>query len=122
MTEFHGFCMPIGSNPIQGQAIRDLASQKATFAVQVSAEWCGACSTATPEIQQASCAFNDMTFYKMNGDDDDLGPLSIESLPSLAIFKNGNLMGLIEGAYNSDEYVTRIGLLLDGKPLPPDPE
>jgi len=118
MNNFYGFCTPIPT--IDGAKLATMIGTNQTFAVQVFAHWCGHCTEASPLIQQASCALVDIPFFKMDADGD-LGPLNVESLPSLILFKGGVESGRIEGLQeDAATYVKLMGLLIAGQPLPPE--
>lgn len=46
---------------------------------------------------------NDTLFYKLEANDEIIKKYNIEELPSLLIFKNGELLGNIDGYYTNDE-------------------
>lgn len=118
MNDFYGFCTPI-PNITGGEVTTKMATGQ-TFALQVFAHWCGHCGEASPLIQQASCALTDIPFFKLDADTD-LGPLLVESLPTLILFKGGVEAGRIEGLQeDAATYVKLLNLLLAGQPLPPE--
>jgi thiol-disulfide isomerase/thioredoxin len=115
---FYGFCTPIPS--VNGPGIQGLMETQQTFVLQVSATWCGHCATAAPQIQAVSCLMPHIPFYRADADED-LGPVSIEALPSTVVFLNGVEANRLEGAYSAEQYTEWISAVLDGLD-PPDLE
>ena len=76
---------------------------------------------AKPNVQQASCGFPDLPFYRLDADGD-LGPINVEVLPTVVLFKGGQEAGRIEGAYSASDYIEKINILLAGGTLPQEPE
>ena len=64
------------------------------------APWCGPCRMVAPIVDELSKEYDGkVSFYKMNTDENQQVPMKhgIRSIPSLLIFKNGELAGTIVG-------------------------
>jgi thioredoxin 1 len=65
------------------------------------AEWCGPCHMVTPILEDiASTHSQSLTFVKLNVDENPktAAALAITSLPTLAVFQNGEMVKTIIGA------------------------
>jgi thioredoxin 1 len=65
------------------------------------AEWCGPCRMVTPILEDiASTHSQSLTFVKLNVDENPktAAALAITSLPTLAVFENGEMVKTIIGA------------------------
>jgi thioredoxin 1 len=65
------------------------------------AEWCGPCRMVTPILEDIASAHSDaVTFVKLNVDENPktAAALAITSLPTLAVFQNGEMVKTIIGA------------------------
>lgn len=66
------------------------------------APWCGPCRMVGPVIEQLATEYADkVTFAKMNVDENQLVPssFSVMSIPTIVVFKNGQAVERIVGAY-----------------------
>ncbi len=82
----------------------------ATFTTEISggmvlvdcwAEWCGPCRMVSPVLEELSSELNEvLKIKKLNVDDnqDTAQKLNIQSLPTLLLFKDGQLVDKIIGA------------------------
>jgi thioredoxin len=80
------------------------------------AEWCGPCKMLTPIIDELEKEYNDrVTFGKVNIDEE--ATLAMEyrimSIPSVLIFKDGELKQKVVGVRDKDEYVKFLQEILD---------
>lgn len=65
------------------------------------APWCGPCRSIAPVVEELSGEFSDkMVFCKLNVDDSPSipGRYGIRSIPTIMIFKNGQLVNQVTGA------------------------
>jgi thioredoxin 1 len=84
-------------------------------AVDFWAEWCGPCKAVAPSIEELSEEMKDQVkFGKLNVDTSPeiAGKYGIMSIPTILIYKNGNVAGQIVGALPKDELKKRISAAL----------
>jgi thioredoxin 1 len=75
------------------------------------APWCGPCRMVAPVVQELSEEYaGKMNFFKMNTDENPQVPTKygIRSIPSLLIFKGGELKGTIVGYRPKSDLKKRI--------------
>ncbi len=75
------------------------------------APWCGPCRMVAPIVQELSEEYKDkVSFFKMNTDENPTVPSKhgIRSIPSLLIFKNGELKGTVVGFRPKSDLKKRI--------------
>ena len=75
------------------------------------APWCGPCRMVAPVVAELSDEYSGkMSFFKMNTDDNPQVPTKygIRSIPSLLIFKGGELKGTIVGYRPKNDLKKRI--------------
>ena len=75
------------------------------------AEWCGPCRTVGPVVEELSQEYEDkVDFVKINVDDNgDLAQkFNVFSIPTLAIFKNGQVVSQKVGAATKESFKTMI--------------
>lgn len=83
--------------------------------VDVYAPWCGPCKGIMPILEQISDEFKeDVVLSKVNIEDDDYfsETYSIKSVPTVLIFKGGELQQKIVGPKTKDAYIEFIKELL----------
>lgn len=63
------------------------------------AEWCGPCKLIAPVIEELSNEMTDVTFAKLNVDENQQSAqnLGITSIPTLLLYKNGEIVEKIVG-------------------------
>lgn len=84
-------------------------------AVDFWAEWCGPCKAVAPSIEELSEEMKDtVKFGKLNVDasPEIAGKYGIMSIPTILIYKDGNVAGQIVGALPKDELKKRISAVL----------
>lgn len=77
------------------------------------APWCGPCRMMTPVINElANEMQGKIVFCKVNVDENPVTSLKykIMSIPTLLVFKNGNLVDKIIGAYPKEELKNKLSL------------
>ena len=75
------------------------------------APWCGPCRMVTPIVQELSEEYaGKLNFFKMNTDENPTVPskFGIRSIPSLLIFKGGELKGTVVGFRPKSDLKKRI--------------
>ncbi len=75
------------------------------------APWCGPCRMVAPIVQELSEEYaGKVNFYKMNTDENATVPtkFGIRSIPSLLIFKGGELKGTVVGFRPKSDVKKRI--------------
>ena len=78
--------------------------------VDFSAAWCGPCNMLSPILENISNTRADFNIAKVNIDElRDLAiDYEVEVVPTLLIFKNGKVVGRIEGLVSEEEIVNKV--------------
>lgn len=68
------------------------------------AEWCGPCKILGPRFEELSTEIKNFKFCKLDVDNNQetAGKFGIRSIPTLLMFKNGEVVGNIVGALPKD--------------------
>jgi len=74
------------------------------------AEWCGPCRQLTPILEEISAEMSDVVFAKHNIDEQPTAPTKygVRGIPTMLIFKNGELKGTKVGATTKSNIVSWI--------------
>jgi thioredoxin 1 len=91
-----------------------LKSQKPTV-VDFYADWCGPCRMVSPIIESLSNEYDGrINFAKVNTDDNQVlaARYGVMSIPTVLIFKKGNVVDTIVGASPAQAYRQRINAAL----------
>ncbi len=69
------------------------------------ADWCGPCKMLSPVIEQVSNEMDDVTFLKINIDENNktANLYKVMSIPTLILFKDGKLISKSVGFLNKEE-------------------
>lgn len=99
--------MPIEVNDDNFE-IEVLKSDKAI--VDFWAEWCGPCRVLGPRFEELSNEMKDVKFFKVNVDNNQQTSqkFEIRSIPTMLLFKKGELAGKIIGALPKDSLKQKI--------------
>jgi thioredoxin 1 len=86
--------------------IEDTVKKYKTIVIDCWAPWCGPCRMVSPVIEElASEMQGDIVFGKLNVDENPATSAKhqIMSIPTLLVFKEGNLIDRVIGAYPKEE-------------------
>ena len=89
----------------------DVVKNELPVLVDFWAPWCGPCRMVAPVVAELSDEYaGKMSFFKMNTDENPQVPtkFGIRSIPSLLIFKGGELKGTIVGYRPKNDLKKRI--------------
>ena len=80
--------------------------------VDLFADWCMHCQMIAPIIEEISNEKVDVKFFKINVDETPEVAIKygVSSIPTLLIFKNGELVNKAVGAYPKEKIVTLLEL------------
>ncbi len=78
--------------------------KEGTVLVDCFATWCGPCRMLSPIVDQVSEELKDVNFYKLDVDDAEnvSNEYGIMSIPTLLVFKDGELVNKSVGLINAD--------------------
>ncbi len=79
------------------------------------AEWCGPCKMIAPELEKLAAEKNEqLRIGKLNVDDNRETAMkySISSIPTLLLFKNGQIVKKLIGVMSKDKIITEISSFL----------
>ena len=74
------------------------------------AEWCGPCHVLGPRFEELSNEMTDVKFFKLNVDNNQqtAQKFEIRSIPTVLLFKKGQMVGKIIGALPKDSLKQKI--------------
>ncbi len=95
--------------------VTDLTTETFTAAIQEPgltvvdfwAPWCGPCHAMAPQFEKAAQLRPDYRFAKVNVDDEPAlaQAFGISSIPTLAVIKDGEVLGVAPGAVAADQLI-----------------
>jgi thioredoxin len=94
----------------------DMVKRNQLIVVDFWAPWCGPCRAVSPVIEQLS---NELTgkvlFGKLNVDENPVvsSTFGIQSIPTIAIFKNGKMVDGFVGAASKSQILSKISTYID---------
>lgn len=88
----------------------EIWDSKEPILVDFFATWCGPCNMLSPILENISNTRADFNIAKVNIDElRDLAiDYEVEVVPTLLIFKNGKVVGRIEGLVSEEEIVNKV--------------
>ena len=74
------------------------------------AVWCGPCQMMSPIVDEVAEETDDVKFYKVNVDDEPqlAAMFGIQSIPTLALIKNGKMIDVSIGLLTKEELINFI--------------
>tara|TARA_B100000745_G_C19935319_1_gene315059 strand:+ start:30 stop:356 length:327 start_codon:yes stop_codon:yes gene_type:complete len=90
---------------------KDVIENNLPAFVDFYADWCGPCRTISPIIKELSEKYNDkMKFFKLDVDKspDIATKFGVSGIPTLFIFKSGEVLTRMVGASNKQSYENEI--------------
>jgi thioredoxin 1 len=74
------------------------------------APWCGPCRMMAPQLERAAGLRPDYRFTKVNVDEQPelAGAFQVRSIPTLAVLRDGKLLGIAPGLVGADDLVTAL--------------
>ena len=95
------------------ESLTKLLSQNAkAVLVDFWAEWCGPCQMMGPVLDKIASEREDLIVGKINVDQypELAGEYSVESIPTLFLFRNGKVEKRITGFMEKDALLSKLGL------------
>ena len=95
----------------------DVLGAEKPVVVDFWAEWCGPCRFIAPALEEiASELDGKVTIAKVNVDEnpDIMMRYGVRSIPTLILFKNGEVVDTLRGAYPKNHLAAWIGGAIDG--------
>ena len=74
------------------------------------APWCGPCHAMAPQLERAARLRPDYRFAKVNVDEEPelASAYQVRSIPTLAVLRDGELLGIAPGVVRADDLVTAL--------------
>ena len=87
--------------------MNDVLGSKGVVLVDLFADWCMPCQMLAPVIEEISNEKNDVKFFKINVDETPEVAIKygVSSIPTLLIFKDGELVNKVVGLYPKEKIV-----------------
>ncbi len=83
----------------------NVVQKKGLVLVDFWAPWCAPCRMLSPVIEEVAANSADVDFYKLNVDSEQetAAKLGIRNIPTILLFKDGNLVARQVGALNKKQ-------------------
>lgn len=94
---------------------KEVVQSKVPVIVDFWAPWCGPCRIVGPVLEKISSEYkNKLVFAKLNVDDNQevAARHDVRGIPCMIVFKNGNEVDRIIGAYPEAQLRSKIDLIL----------
>jgi thioredoxin 1 len=94
---------------VSGDVVEQLLTQDKVVLVDYFAKWCGPCKTLMPRLTALESEYPNAKFVSVDVDEntDHSMKVGIRSVPTIMIYKNGDLIDRSSGA-NSDAFYKKI--------------
>jgi thioredoxin 1 len=94
---------------VSGDVVEQLLTQDKVVLVDYFAKWCGPCKTLMPRLTALESEYPNAKFVSVDVDEntDHSMKMGIRSVPTVIIYKNGELIDRSSGA-NSDGFYKKI--------------
>lgn len=95
------------------EELNNLKSQGLKILVDVYGDWCGPCKQLTPRLEQLSGSHPQITFVKMNVDNNMelANGLQIKGVPTVLVYNGQNLIDRQSGLHTNNVYEDMISKL-----------
>ena len=93
----------------------EVLNSEKVILVDFFATWCGPCQMLAPVLEKVAIEQNDFDIAKIDIDEVQELAISydIQVVPTMLIFKNGNVVGRMEGFYSQSEIVAKVSEYLN---------
>lgn len=80
--------------------------------VDFYADWCGPCKMLAPVLEELAGEYNDIKIVKLNIDEagDTANSYDVRSIPTVILFKNGEVQSQIVGFRSKEALISELGL------------
>jgi thioredoxin 1 len=89
------------------ETFQDAVTGPGLTVVDFWAPWCGPCRAMAPQLQRAARLRQQYRFAKVNVDENPAlaGAFRVQSIPTLAVLRDGQLLGTAAGGVGADQLV-----------------
>jgi thioredoxin 1 len=106
----HGSTVP-AVHPVNEANFGQMLAAHPFLVIDFWAEWCGPCRMVAPVIEELSREYSGkVTFAKCNTDENPgiAGGFGISAIPTIILFREGNVADIVVGAYPKEALKARI--------------